>query len=189
MKIPTRDELVAMLEGISPREPFGQRDRAVIVLLANTGLRVSELAGLDVVDVVGNGQIRDEVDILRRWSKGRHSRIVPLNAAARKAIAVILRFNLARGFSVNANSPLVQDRWHRRVPVRSLQRMMQKYRERVQASRLLTPHSLRHYFADRALHRGAKQRAISVALGHKRLETLEVYTRATREDLREVVGD
>ena len=115
--------------------------------------------------------------------------MVPLNAAARKAIAVILRFNVARRFSVDLDAPLVQDRWHRRVPVRSLQRMLQKYRERAQASRLLTPHALRHYFADRALHRGAKQRAIAVALGHRRLETLEIYTRATREDRRDVVGD
>ena len=65
--------------------------------------------------------------------------------------------------------------------------MMQKYRERVEASHLLTPHSLRHFFADRALGRGAKPRAVQVAMGHRRLETLEIYTRATPEDVRAVV--
>lgn len=188
MKVPTRKELVSILESISPREPFGLRDRAVIVLFANTGLRVSELAGLDVRHVVAGGQIRDSLDVPREWAKYRHSRTVPLNPAARKAIAIILRFNLARGFSTAPGAPLVQDRWHRRVPVRSLQRMMQIYRERAEASDQITPHALRHYCADRALRRCRKPRAVQALLGHRRLETIEVYTQATLEDLRETVG-
>jgi len=188
MIVPNRNELVRIFEEISPSEPFGARDRAMIVLLANTALRVSELAGLDVHHLVEFGEVRDHVDVPREWAKGSHSRRVPLNTGARKAVAAILCFNDARGFSTAPDAPLLQDRWHRRLPVRSIQRMLQKYRERAQVSDGVTPHALRHYGADRALHRGANVRHLQTWLGHKRLETVQVYTRTHPEDLRQTVG-
>jgi len=187
MKVPTRDELVKIFESISPQEPFGIRNRAIIVLDANTALRVSELAGLNVRHVTELGNVRDLVDVPRQWAKGNHSRMVPLNLAARKAVAAILRFNEVRGFSTALEAPLLQDRWHRRLPVRSIQRMFQKYRERAEVCEV-TPHKLRHYCADRALHRGANYRSLQVLLGHQRIETVEIYTHVSPEDLRQTVG-
>jgi len=189
MIVPSREELIQIFQAIGLNEPFGARDRAVIVLFANTGLRVSELSGLDVHHVVGADQVvREQLDVCRQWAKGGHVRRIPLNAAARKAIRQLLAFNEARGFSTERGAPLVQDRFHRRIPVRSIQRMLQKYRERAQASDRITPHTLRHYTADRAVHRGANPRFVQVLLGHKRLETVQVYTRATAADLRQAVG-
>lgn len=188
MKVPVRNELVQIFLAIGPREPFGERDRALIVLVANTGLRVSEVAGLDVAHVVQLGQVRDALEVPRAWAKGSHSRTVPLNASARKAVGVILRFNQARGFATGPDSPLLQDRFHRRLPVRSIQRMLQKYRERAEVFGV-TPHKLRHYFATRALHkRGASVRSVQVLLGHKHVETTELYTHVNPEDLRQAVG-
>lgn len=188
MKIPAREELSKIFGVIPDRSPFGKRDKAIIVLLANTGLRVSEAAGLNVHTVVTSEGARESFDVPRAWAKGRHSREIPLNPAAKKAIYQLLRFNQERGFSTEPTAPLLQDRWHRRIPVRSIQRMLQHYREVVEASDLITPHSLRHYFADRALRRCGMPRAVQVALGHKRLATVEVYTRATKEDVRKAVG-
>ena len=188
MKIPSRGELVRIFSVIDPRSPFGMRDRAVIVLGANTGLRVSELAGLNVNTMTTSEGVRDSFDVPRQWSKGQHTRNIPLNASAQKAVLQLLRFNQARGFSTEPTAPLIQDRWHRRVPVRSLQRMLQKYREIAEVSDQVTPHKLRHYCADRSLRRCGNPRAVQVLLGHKRLATVEVYTRATPEDVRKAVG-
>ena len=187
MKVPTRKDLVQIFESIDPREPFGERDRAMIVLDSNTGLRVSELVGLDVCHVTQFGQVRESIEIPRQWAKGSHSRTVPLNAAARKAILVILRFNQSRGFSTAPDAPLLQDRWHRRLPVRSVQRMMQKYRERVEVFGV-TPHKLRHYCASRALNRGANLRSVQHLLGHLKVTSTEIYTHINPDDLRRAVG-
>ena len=188
MIVPTREELVQIFEVIGTREPFGRRDRAVIVLFANTALRISELAGLDVHHVVGGGQVRAHFDVPRQWAKGAHSRRLPINEGARKAILALLRFNEERGFSTAPGAPLVQDRWHRRAPISSIQRMLQKYRERADVSDQITPHTLRHYAADRSLHRGTSPRVLQALLGHERLDTVSVYTRATAQDLRQAVG-
>ena len=91
-----------------------------------------------------------------------------------------MRFNQERGFSTEPTAPLLQDRWHRRIRVRSIQRMLQHYRELVEASDLITPHSLSHYFADSTLRRSGMPRAVPGGPWSQRLATIEVYTRATK---------
>ncbi len=169
MKIPAREELLKIFAVINPRSPFGIRDQAIIILAANTGLRVSEMAGLNVLTVHTSEGVRESFDVPREWAKGRHSRNIPLNPSAKKAIIHLLRFNQERGFSTEPNAPLIQDRWHRRIPVRSIQRMLQCYREMAEVSDQVTPHKLRHYAADWALRRCGN-------------------TRATPEDVRKAVG-
>ena len=99
MIVPSRQELVRIFEGISPSEPFGTRDRAIIVLFANTALRVSELARLYVHHLVEFGEVRYHVDVPRELAKGSSSRRVALNPCARHAVVAILRFNDERGRS------------------------------------------------------------------------------------------
>ena len=188
MKIPAREELIKIFGVIDPRSAWGKRDQAIIVFGANTGVRVSELVGLNVYTVMTSEGVRDAFDVPREWAKGKHVRQIPLNLSAQKSVLQLLRFNQARGFSTEPTAPLIQDRFHRRMPARSVQRMLQRYREMAEASDLLTPHALRHYFADRALRRCGNPRAVQTALGHRRLATVEVYTRATPEDVRKAVG-
>ena len=188
MKIPAREELIKIFGVIDPRSAFGKRDQAIIVFAANTGVRVSELCGLNVYTVMTSEGVRDAFDVPREWAKGKHVRQIPLTLSAQKAVLQLIRFNQARGFSTEPTAPLIQDRFHRRIPARSVQRMIQRYREMAEASDLLTPHALRHYFADRALRRCGNPRAVQTALGHRRLSTVEVYTRATPEDVRKAVG-
>ena len=175
MKVPTTQELQSILAAVPTRSPFGPRDRAVMVLLANTGLRVGELAGLDVRHVLFGNQLRDALTVPKTCAKGAVSRTIPLNANAQKAVRALLAFNQSRGFAINPTSPLVQDRFHRRVPVRSVQRMIQKYRE-IAGVCAVTPHTYRHFFATQALHGGTSTRTVQVLLGHWRLETVEIYT-------------
>jgi site-specific recombinase XerC len=188
MKIPTRTELIKIFGVIDPRSAFGKRDQAIIIFAANTGLRVSELCGLNVYTVLTSEGVRPSFSVPRAWAKGKHSREIPINASAAKAVLQLLRFNQARGFSIEPTAPLIQDRFHRRMPARSVQRMLQTYREKAEVSDQVTPHKLRHYCADWALRRCGNHRAVQNLLGHRRLASVEVYTRATPEDVRKAVG-
>jgi len=64
MKVPERKELVQIFEAIGPREPFGSRDRGIVILFANTALRVSELSGLDVRHITQLEAVRDMLDVI-----------------------------------------------------------------------------------------------------------------------------
>jgi site-specific recombinase XerD len=120
MKIPTRTELIKIFGVIDPRSAFGKRDQAIIVFMANTGVRVSEMVGLNVFAVLTSEGVRPSFSVPRVWAKGKHSREIPLNASAQKAVLQLLRFNQARGFSTEPSAPLIQDRFHRRMPARSV---------------------------------------------------------------------
>ena len=188
MKVPTIQELRQLISVVPPRAAFGVRDRVIMVLLANTGLRVSELAGLDVGHVVAGGQVREFFDVPKEFAKGAHSRTLPLNANAQKAIRVVLAFNQQRGFSTEPSAPLLQDRQHRRMPIRAIQAMIQKYREIAGVSDLITPHKFRHFFATTALAKCNNPRTVQVLLGHWRLATVEIYTHHNPVDLQAAVG-
>lgn len=188
MKVPTIFELQKLICVVPKRAPFGVRDRCLMVLLANTGLRVSELHGLDVGHVICNGQVPDFFDVSKLYAKGAHSRTLPINANVKKAIQALLAFNRQRGFSTQAHAPLFQDRQHRRLPVRSIQAMIQKYREIAGVSDLITPHKYRHFFATQALAKCHNPRTVQVLLGHWRLATVEIYTHHNPADLQAAVG-
>jgi len=184
MKVPTPNELKLLIAAIPARAPFGTRDRAIMVLLAHTGLRVSELAGLDVRHVAWDGVLREFLEVPKAWAKGGHSRCLPMNENMQRAIRFLVAFNRARGFSTDNDAPLIQDRFHRRIPVRSIQRMIQKYRELAGVSDLITPHKFRHFFATNTLQKTNNPRIVQILLGHWRLETVEVYTHYNREQLK-----
>ena len=188
MKVPSISELQQLISVVPARAAFGLRDRAIMVLLANTGLRVSELAGLDVFHVFWQGVLRAFLEVPRAWAKGAHGRTVPLNANAHKAIRALLAFNRERGFATDDGSPLIQDRFHRRIPVRSIQRMIQHYRELAGVSDRITPHKFRHFFACQTLQKTGNVRITQVLLGHWRLDTVEVYTHYNQDQLMAAVG-
>ena len=188
MKVPTVNELKLMISVVPARAPFGVRDRAIMVLLANLGLRVSELAGLDVRHVAWDGVLREFMEVPKQWAKGGHSRSLPLNENAQRAIRALVAFNRSRGFSTDNDAPLIQDRHHRRIPVREIQRMIQKYRELAGVSEQITPHKYRHFFACQTLQKTNNPRITQVLLGHWRLETVEIYTHYNQEQLKAAVG-
>ena len=91
----------------------------------------------------------------------------PLSAAARRAVTDLVDFLKMRGFQSHPDSPLLQDRRHRRLPVREVQRLVQKYREAAGLDVRATPHSLRHSWASQ-LARAGSLRAVQQMAGHKR---------------------
>ncbi|HSF05521.1 MAG TPA: tyrosine-type recombinase/integrase, partial [Methylomirabilota bacterium] len=161
------DESQALLDGGSAPA----RDRAVLELLYASGLRVSELAGLDL----------DDADFTRRTvrvlGKGGKEREVPFGARAAAALDAYLR---VRGHD---GGPLFLGRRTRRLGVRSIFEIVRRQARAVGIARRVTPHTLRHTFATHLLDRGADLRMIQELLGHSRLSTTQRYTHVSATQL------
>lgn len=176
------EELNQLLAAIDRRRPFGEQDFWLVVLAAHTGLRVSELAGLDVHDVAWQGVPRPLLVVPSALGKGGKSRCIPLNARAREAIAGLLAFKTMRGFSVAGEAPLFVTRTHTRMSVRTLEAHIQQHR---QAAGLegVSPHSFRHHFVSEVVAAGASVVTAQQLAGHSRLTTVQVYAHTSPAQL------
>jgi len=157
------------IELIGTSTPVGLRDRALVESLYATGLRISELASLDLRDAGG-----DTVTVV---GKGNKTRRVPIGKPAQDAIDAYL----ADGRSALASPAAGEALW---VGVRG-GRLGQRGIRRVVSERLATfPHALRHSFATHLLEGGADLRTVQDLLGHTDLATTQIYTAVTRKHLR-----
>lgn len=174
MRILTPSTTRQLLAAIPQKSPFGARDHAAIRLFAQTGLRVGEMVGLNVSDVFHQEKPRHQVDLPAAICKGHHSRCIPLNECARQAVQDLVDFLKMRGFQANPDSPLLQDRRHRRLPVREVQRLVQGYRVQAGLDVRATPHAFRHSFASQLASK-VSLRIVQQLLGHRFLASTEVY--------------
>ena len=164
-------------------DPLGRRDRAILELFYASGLRLSELAGLNLEDVnLGSRMVR----VL---GKGRKERIIPFNTAAQRAIRRYLDVRNvplpeARGRA--QRDPLFLNFRGGRLTIRSIDRIVHRYVAMTSARTGISPHALRHSFATHLLQRGADLRAIQEMLGHARLSTTQRYTHVNAAQLLEV---
>ena len=165
-----------------------RRDRALLELLYAAGLRVSELTGLNLLDVEGKERI------LRVRGKGNKERIVPYGAKAQEALEKywpvreqLLKQTKGSGQSADPHTQAVFLNYAgRRLTQRSVGRIVKKYVRLVNVNWDLHPHSLRHAFATHLLADGADLRAIQELLGHQSLSTTQRYTHASIRQLMEV---
>jgi integrase/recombinase XerC len=192
------EDLNAFLDGItsSPvtggRRRYGtadehrllvRRDRAILELLYASGLRVSELTGLNLADMDRKEQM------LRVRGKGNKERIVPYGGKAEQALAAYgpVRQNLLRKSGTRADpQALFLNHAGTRLTARSVARIVKKYVRLININWDLHPHSLRHAFATHLLADGADLRAIQELLGHSSLSTTQRYTHASIRQLLEV---
>jgi len=186
VRIPTPFDTRRLLAAIPAKSPFGARDHSLVRLFAQTGLRVGEMAGLDLEHVYHQQAARHWLDLPASICKGRQSRRIPLNEAARQAILDLVAFLQMRGFQTLPHSPLLQDRRHRRLPVREVQRLVQAYREKAGLDVRVTPHSFRHGWASQ-LARVTSLRVVQQLLGHRFLGSTEVYLHNQPEDFIQAV--
>jgi integrase/recombinase XerC len=163
-----------------------RRDRAILELLYAAGLRVSELTGLNMVDM-------DEKDkMVRVIGKGRKERIVPFGAKAAEAMSLywperekLLHENMRHGGRTDPEA-IFLNYMGRRLTQRSVGRIVKKYVKLVNINWDLHPHSLRHAFATHLLADGADLRAIQELLGHQSLSTTQKYTHASIRQLMDI---
>jgi integrase/recombinase XerC len=182
VKIPAHlsvDEMTRLLDTPDTSDPLGRRDRAILELFYASGLRLSELVGLDLEDVNLSGRI------VRVMGKGSKERLVPFNDATRTALKDWLqdRAQLSAGKKVDA--VFVNFRGTR-LTGRSVQRLVSKYVAACSTRFGISPHALRHSFATHLLQRGADLRAIQELLGHVQLSTTQRYTHVNAAQLLEV---
>ena len=160
------------------------RDRAILELLYAAGLRVSELTGLNVVDMDQKEQM------VRVLGKGRKERIVPFGGKAAEALRAywpVRERLLGEGSGTTIDSQAVfLNYMGRRLTQRSVGRIVKKYVRIVNINWDLHPHSLRHAFATHLLADGADLRSIQELLGHQSLSTTQKYTHASIRQLMDI---
>jgi integrase/recombinase XerC len=162
------------------------RDRAILEMLYAAGLRVSELTGLNLIDMDQKEQM------LRVRGKGNKERIVPYGQKAAQALKAYwpVRDTLLRGCEKTEQRPSMDAVFlnfrGRRLTQRSVGRIVKKYVRLVNANWDLHPHSLRHAFATHLLADGADLRAIQELLGHQSLSTTQKYTHASMRQLMDI---
>jgi integrase/recombinase XerC len=160
-----------------------KRDRAILELLYASGLRVSELAGLDVSDVDRKGQM------LRVLGKGRKERVIPYGAKAQATLEAYWPMRdgiLAHPRTKPDAQAVFLNHLGGRLTGRSVQTIVKKYVRLANVNWDLHPHSLRHAFATHLLADGADLRAIQELLGHASLSTTQRYTQASIQQLMKV---
>lgn len=196
-------EMARLLEMPDASNPLGRRDRAILELFYASGLRLSELVGLDVDDLNLSGRM------VRVLGKGGKQRLVPFNRTAEAALRAWLqdwevlrgeakaeqirpsgppksRASLAaQGGSRRRREPLFLNYQGTRLSTRSVDRLVKRYVAGCSTRFGISPHALRHSFATHLLERGADLRAIQELLGHSRLSTTQRYTHVNAAQLLE----
>jgi len=174
-------EVIRLLEAPDTSDLAGLRDRAILELLYSTGLRVSELVGLNVDDVDWFGEV------VRARGKGKKERLAPVGRPAMNALkAYIESRDLALKGTTFERRAIFLNKHGKRITSRSVQRILDKYIKVAGLSGKTSPHTLRHSFATHLLDRGADLRSVQELLGHENIATTQIYTHLTAERLREV---
>jgi len=185
-KLPTylpEGETATMVEMPKGTSLMALRDRAILELLYASGLRVSELVGLN----------EDEIDMqqetIRVLGKGNKERIVPFGSFASRALQEYIAQKRVAGKvqpEKDGTIPafLSVRKKPRRISARDVQRLVARLRLGLKAGRRVTPHTLRHSFATHLLERGADLRSIQELLGHESLSTTQKYTHVSIQHLK-----
>jgi site-specific recombinase XerD len=177
------EEMATCLDALSdiPGDSFEtMQERAILEVLYSTGMRLSELVGLNIADY--NVQQR-QVKVL---GKGNKERVLPLGAKAQIALNDMLRARVKKEWSSDPKSPLFVTVKGVRVYPRMIQRLVKDYLERVSEATKKSPHVIRHSFATRMLDRGADIRIIKEFLGHASLSATQIYTHTSVEHLKSI---
>jgi integrase/recombinase XerC len=170
------DEVTALVTAPAGMELLSLRDRAILETLYSSGLRVSELTGLDI------GGVDLCEGLVRVIGKGGKERIVPLGSHARSAISDYLAARKNPAY----DAPLLVNARGGRLTSRSVGRIVEKYLLHIAAMKKISPHTLRHTFATHLLEGGADLRSIQELLGHASLSTTQKYTHVSIDRLMEV---
>lgn len=170
------DQVTTLVEAPSDSEKHALRDRAILELLYSSGLRVSELTGLNIGDLDLAG------GMVRVMGKGGKERIVPVGS---RSIEATHDYLVERG-ELAGSGPLFLNTRGGRINRRSVTRIVDAYVLRIAAFKRISPHILRHTFATHMLEGGADLRAIQELLGHASLSTTQKYTHVGIDRLMEV---
>jgi integrase/recombinase XerC len=168
------DQIDGLLHAPDCTNLLGSRDQVIIELLYGSGLRVSELVGLDLEN------LDLETGLIRVLGKGSKERVVPVTNYAIQAIEGYL------GMRKDHHKILLLNYQGTRLSARSVRRILDKLVAKISLEQHVNPHMLRHSFATHMLDGGADLRSVQELLGHLKLSSTQIYTHLTRERLKKV---
>ena len=182
-KTVTQDDIVRLLESIDTSSPQGLQDRAMLEILYSTGIRVSELVSLNVLDV----DLRSsQISVI---GKGNKQRMIPIGSTAHRIIKEFLKERnklYGKRTDADAHRALFLAASGQRIYDRSIRHTVERYLKIHSEVTQKSPHVLRHSFATHMLNNGADIRIIKEFLGHANLASTQIYTHTSVERLKNV---
>ncbi|MFI9409558.1 tyrosine-type recombinase/integrase [Nocardia gamkensis] len=166
--------------GAAQRDPMALRDRAIVELLYATGIRVSELCGLDIEDV------DRERRVVRVLGKGNKERSAPFGTPADEAVGNWLRYGRPDFATAASGRALLLGRRGRRLDQRQARTVVHEVVSAIPGTPDLGPHGLRHTAATHLLEGGADLRVVQELLGHASMATTQLYTHVSIDRLKKV---
>lgn len=170
----TEEEITRLIEAPSGEDERSLRDRAILETFYSTGMRISELVGLNLEDLDFIG------GVLKAKGKGKKERLLPIGEKALTAIKNYLDKRKKQTDAVFLNKS------GRRLSDRGVRNIVCKYIRFTSLREGISPHTLRHSFATHLLNRGADLRSVQELLGHVNLSTTQIYTHLTTEKLKTI---
>ncbi|HHT9127076.1 MAG TPA: tyrosine recombinase XerC [Candidatus Brocadiia bacterium] len=182
------NEMERLLNAPDEKTFGGVRDKAILETLYSSGIRVSELVGLNNEDVDIHARV------IKVRGKGKKERLAPIGSFAINAIQLYMNAKALRVRSSEFRVQSLEDalflnKYGGRLTTRSVARMLGKYLKIAGLQQESSPHSLRHSFATHLLDKGADLRAVQELLGHAHLSTTQIYTHVTTERLKQVYNN
>jgi integrase/recombinase XerD len=176
----TEEEVEALLAAPAVSDPLGHRDRTMLEVLYATGLRVSELVNLKLV------QVNLNQGVLKIVGKGDRERLIPLGEEAVQWVQQFLQGPRVEILLERQTDFLFPTRRGDRMTRQAFWHIIKRYARKAGVSKELSPHTLRHAFATHLLNHGADLRVVQMLLGHSDLSTTQIYTHVARERLKDV---
>lgn len=164
----------------SGQESAALRDKAILELMYASGMRISELVGLDLDDV------DSETGSVRCMGKGSKERFVPVGSYAVAAVVNYVEKGRPKLAKKRRPTALFLNARGQRLTRQGCWKIFKQYVAKTGIKKKVSPHSLRHSFATHMLEAGADLRAIQEMLGHAFISTTQIYTKLTRQDLKEI---
>ncbi len=181
----TVDQIEKLLATPSDKDVLGMRDRAMLETLYSTGIRVSELVGLNL------DELDEEAEAMRVKGKGKKERMVPLGmhalGAVKRYVQLVQTDPRYAAWWKDESKPraLFINKHGKRLSSRSVRRKLDKYLASAGLDPDISPHTLRHSFATHLLENGADLRSVQELLGHQSLSTTQIYTHLTTQRLQD----
>ncbi|MCM8792490.1 MAG: tyrosine recombinase XerC [Candidatus Omnitrophica bacterium] len=171
----TEEEVIRLLEMVPSDKESSLRDKAILETFYSTGMRISELVGLDISDIdFISGTVKVK-------GKGKKERLLPIGDKALEAIHNYLNIRSKR-----EEEAVFLNKFGKRITVRGVRNIVSKYVRLAALKGGVSPHTLRHSFATHLLERGADLRSVQELLGHTNISTTQIYTHLTTERLKQV---
>lgn len=184
-KFLTKDEVEKILNSIDISTPSGYRNRVILEILWATGMRVSELSGLNL------GDLELSTNEIRVFGKGAKERVVLISDRAKNYLERYLnsaRNIVAKGFEIQdkgENSPVFVNNTGYRLSTKTIRNIINSTVEKLELPKKVTPHVFRHSFATYLIENGADLRVVQELLGHSSISNTQIYTHISTKHLTE----